>query len=158
MSTASDSPRTPRRYESRPAAAAWEPPGSAVVGIGPHRPNRRLQVAIIGRAHAHENADLALRQTRRHDAGIFQRFPVHLQQLPLLGIHELRFARRDPEEPRAEIVEFGNECPEPGVKSCPARRDQGRSKIDIPAVYRYSLDCVATAREEIQNSSGLAPP
>ena len=45
-------------------------------------------------------ADAVMGALGWHDAGVLQRFPAHLQQQPLLGVHALGLARRDAEESR----------------------------------------------------------
>nr|WP_238845977.1 hypothetical protein [Nocardia terpenica] len=60
---------------------------------------------VIVARHAHVDPGIGARERARPKTGVFQRFPGGLENDPLLRIHELRFARRDPEE---LVVETGD--------------------------------------------------
>ena len=93
---------------SRPSQREGDPP----------RPRREAAPAQrVGRALAVEQPlEVAARDAGVHPAAaalqprvhprVFERLPAHLQEQPLLGIHQLRLHGSDPEEPRIQPVHF----------------------------------------------------
>ena len=82
----------------------------------------------------------ALRSTRsrqrvRPVPGILYRFPDSLQKEPLLGVHQLRFPRRDAEESRIETVGVVNESAPPRQRFS-GRRSNTIQPFPIPSLGR----------------------
>ncbi len=73
-------------------------------GIGPAR-------AVSLRPRSDEHPGVRTDQPGRIDARGLQRFPAHLQQQPLLRIHALRLAPRDPEKVGVKPGRIGQESP-----------------------------------------------
>ena len=80
---------------------------------------------------------------------MFQRFPRHFQENPLLGIRRLRLAWRDAEKLGIETGDVGDEA-------APLRRHPARHRgvgiiefVGIPAIGRHLADSVPAADQEI---------
>jgi hypothetical protein len=66
--------------------------------------------------HARENAGIAAPQRDWIDPGPFEGLPRGLQQQALLGVHQVRFLGRDPEEVRVELGGVVEEAALTGVR------------------------------------------
>ena len=78
------------------------------------RPSELGELDVVVRRDADEDAGEAALQRIGGDSGALQGLPAGLEHQPLLWIHRGRLARRDPEEPRIELVDLVDEAPIPG--------------------------------------------
>ena len=87
-------------------------------------PGRALDPLVVVVRNADENADVGPVLEIEHHARVFDRLPSRLQKQPVLRIHVGRFARRDAEKLRIELVDavqksaalgdgFARRCPAP---------------------------------------------
>ena len=80
---------------------------------------------------------------------MFERFPRHFKQQPLLRIHALRFARRDAEEQRVELIHIADEATETGGHSAWRIGIGVVVRVDIPAIRRHFADRVGAAAQHV---------
>src|SRR5437588_624890 len=81
-----------------------------------------------------------------HLPRVFHRLPGHLQQQTLLGVHSLRFPRRDAEKLGVELVDL--------IKEPAPTGSRGRCGGDVPAVRRYLGDGVHALGEQLPKGRG----
>ena len=89
------------------------------------------------------------RRLSRRDPGMLERFPGHLEQQSLLGIHGFGFTRGNPEVIGVETGHVGQE-PTP-LPRHPARRERIRviKLVGIPAICRDLTDPIARLGQEL---------
>ena len=82
------------------------------------------------------DADPLCGQIGRHDAGVLQRLPHHLQQQTLLRIHVLRLTQRDAEGCRVKSLEPLEHAGREGVGLALCARYGVIEWLFAPAVFR----------------------
>ena len=109
----------------------------------------RLEIAVVGCAQPEEHAAAALVQLVGRLAGMLERFPADFEQQSLLRIHLDRFARRDAEEFRLELVNL-REAPRPsGVHLSGRVRIGVVVGVDVPSVARNLCDRVHSVPQKL---------
>ncbi len=100
--------------------------------------------AVVVVHHPGEHTGLAAPQRPRLDPRPLDRLPRHLQQQPLLRVDRQRLPRRDPEEPRVELIGVVQESAVPGVRRPHPARIRIVNTFQIPAaVGRETSDRVS---------------
>ena len=113
------------------------------------------KMGVVDARDADEDAGGAAAQPVRRLAGLLQRFPGHLEQQPLLGVHRDRLARRDPEEVGVELVDAVDEAA-PAGRHLAGRREIGVVVgVDVPAVGRDLADRVDAALQQPPEALGI---
>ena len=103
----------------------------------------REQPRIVEVAHADEHAGVAAAQAIGSLSRVLERFPDDLQDQPLLGVHELRLARRDPEERGVETGDVVQEAAEaggarahPAIRAPDRRASLGEQPVEVIGTLR----------------------
>jgi hypothetical protein len=88
--------------------------------------------------------------------GVLERFPRHLEEEALLGIHGHAFARRDAEEIGIEAVDPLEEPAPAGVHLARRTRIRVVVRVYVPAVGRDLADGVHAVAQEVPVGLRLA--
>ncbi|CAB3969490.1 hypothetical protein BCO9919_03788 [Burkholderia cenocepacia] len=109
----------------------------------------KLQVRVIVGGDADEHAGAATLETVDRNAGVFQRFVTDFEQQALLRIHRVRFARRDAEERRIELVDVVEKTAE-AANHAPRRFRIGIVvRVDVPALARHFGDRIHPVVQQV---------
>ena len=88
--------------------------------------------------------------------GVLERFPTGLQQQPLLRIHRQRFARRNVEELRLELIYPFEKCAKPSGNFSGSIGVRIKIIVNRPAVGRDLPDTRAALLEQVPKLFGIA--
>ena len=96
------------------------------------------QIGHVGGAYADEHTGVAAGETGRCDTGVLQRLPTRFEKETLLRIKALRFARRDSEEPRVELLQrFVEKATDARVHLARRIRIGVVKVFEVPAITRH---------------------
>src|SRR5580704_3539158 len=137
------------RRPLQPQDVRYSSGGNAVCVARPHiRVNGtpaalELHQKVVAVTQADKDAGSRTGQAIRILSGVFQRFPAHFKQNPLLRVHSRCFAWRDSEELRIEFLNPIQEAA-PARAHFPWRVGIGIiERVDVPTPGRYLADGVA---------------
>ncbi|VWC44710.1 hypothetical protein BAR24066_07265 [Burkholderia arboris] len=97
----------------------------------------KLQVRVVVGGDADEDAGPAALEPVDGNPGMLQRFVTDFEQQALLRVHRGRFARRDTEEGRIELVDVVEETAEAAVQAPRRFRIGVVVRVDVPALARH---------------------
>ncbi len=128
--------------------AVGGPRGPVGVDLGEILSRPQPEGRVVGAGNADVDPGPASREAVRGLARVFQGFPCHLQQQPLLGVHAHRLPGGDAEELGVEAVHSGEKAPVPRVHLAGGVGVGVVKRLDVPAVGGDSCDRVPAPVEE----------
>ena len=105
-------------------------------------PRRALDHLVVVVRNADEHPEVGAFFKIEHQARVFDRLPRRLEEQPVLRIDVGRFARRDAEKLRIELVDAIDEAAAPGdglAGQCPAPHHKSVRRSTDPAARRRRL-------------------
>ncbi|EDT00905.1 hypothetical protein BamIOP4010DRAFT_5583 [Burkholderia ambifaria IOP40-10] len=114
---------------------------------------RRRRIGHLDRMVEAGNADIHARgglpEAFGREMGVFERFPGHFEQEPLLRVEVSGFARRDSEERRVEFIHAFEKRAVAGRHLAGRGRIRVVIAIDVPAFARHFGDGIARVIEQL---------
>jgi hypothetical protein len=117
-------------------------------------PIRKLYVLVVVDEDADEYARAAKRRVFPPFARVLHGLVSGFEEQALLRIDVRRFARRDPEEGRVELIDVVEEASAPGIRASRRRRIGGEERIGVPTAGGHLADGVSACAEEIPEAPG----
>ena len=114
-----------------------------------------LHVRIVAASHADVHAGVRTLQRVRRLARMFQRFPRHLEQQPLLRIHALRFASCDTEKCRIKLTDVAQESTAPRCDRAGMIGIGMIERIHIPSIGRHITGGVDAIAQQTPETCGV---
>ena len=117
-------------------------------------PRRALDDLVVVVRDADKHADVGALFEIEHQARVFDRLPGRLQQQPVLRVHVGRFARRDAEKLRIELVDAVHESAAPRDRLAGNARLRIVKALDVPPIRRHFADGLAALDQEFPKRLG----
>src|SRR5438067_8500196 len=115
-------------------------------------------VVVAVAMNADEDARGTAGQPLHGLACIFQRFPGHLEQQPLLGVHASRLLWRDAKETGIEAIDMFDETTPAAIRLAWDGRVRVEEQVGIPALRRYPSNRVRAALQQLPVRLGRTRP
>src|SRR4029434_3559367 len=111
-------------------------------------PRRALDHLVVVVRNANEHAEVGALFKIEHQAGVFDRLPRRLEEQPVLRINVGRFARRNTEKLRIELVDAIDEAAAPRDGLPGNARLRIIKAFDVPPIRRHLADGLAALDQE----------
>ena len=118
-------------------------------------PRRALDHLVVVVRNANEHPEVGAFFKIEHQARVFDRLPRRLEEQPVLRIDVGRFARRDAEKLRIELVDAIDEAAAPGDGLPGNSRLRIIKALDIPPIRRHVADGLAALDQEFPKRVGV---
>ena len=118
-------------------------------------PGRALDHLVVVVRNANEHAEVGAFFKIEHQARVFDRLPRRLEEQPVLRIDVGRFARRDAEKLRIELVDAIDEAAAPRDGLPGNSRLRIIKAFDVPPIRRHVADGLAALDQEFPKRVGV---